>query len=347
MSRYLVTGSAGFIGFHVTNALLQTGAEVTGLDNINDYYDVNLKYARLNELGIEQNLFRLDSLIVSKKYPDYRFIRMSIEDKAGLLNLFNTGEFDYVIHLAAQAGVRYSLENPDAYIRSNLIGFYNIIEACRQYPVKFLLYASSSSVYGNNIKVPFSEGDNVDSPISLYAATKKSNELMAFTYSHLYKIPATGLRFFTVYGPWGRPDMAVYKFTEAIIKNKPVQVYAGGQLQRDFTYIDDIVGGIMSILKEQKNTPPSLILNIGNNNPVTVNSLISEIEVCLDKKAIIEFKEMQKGDVDKTFADITLINSYCGFTPQTSLKNGIRKFCNWYLRYNPELDFTDYEDKFF
>ncbi len=347
MSRYLVTGSAGFIGFHVTNALLQTGAEVTGLDNINDYYDVNLKYARLNELGIEQKQVEWEKLIVSKKYPDYRFIRMSIEDKAGLLNLFNTGEFDYVIHLAAQAGVRYSLENPDAYIRSNLIGFYNIIEACRQYPVKFLLYASSSSVYGNNIKVPFSEGDNVDSPISLYAATKKSNELMAFTYSHLYKIPATGLRFFTVYGPWGRPDMAVYKFTEAIIKNKPVQVYAGGQLQRDFTYIDDIVGGIMSILKEQKNTPPSLILNIGNNNPVTVNSLISEIEVCLDKKAIIEFKEMQKGDVDKTFADITLINSYCGFTPQTSLKNGIRKFCNWYLRYNPELDFTDYEDKFF
>jgi len=333
MSKYLVTGSAGFIGFHVINALIKMGVEVIGLDNINDYYDVNLKFARLNELGVDRHEGKWNKLLDSRKYAGYRFIRMSIENKEDMLNLFRSERFDYVIHLAAQAGVRYGLENPDAYIQSNIIGFFNILEACRQYPVKYLLYASSSSVYGNNSKVPFSEEDNVDSPVSLYAATKKSNELMAYTYSYLYDIPATGLRFFTVYGPWGRPDMAVYKFTEAIIKNKPIQVYAEGKLQRDFTYIDDIISGIISILKEQKNTPPALIMNIGNNNPVSVNSLILEIERCLGKKAIIEFTQMHKGDVNKTFADISLINSLCGFKPQTSLKDGIREFCSWYLQY--------------
>ena len=248
MSKYLVTGTAGFIGFHLANALLKEGNEVVGLDNINDYYDVNLKYARLKEAGIERGEVEWGKHAQSTKYHGYRFVRMNLEDKDGILDLFRREKFDYVIHLAAQAGVRHSIDHPDVYIQSNIVGFFNILEACRYYPVKHLLYASSSSVYGNNEKVPFSEDDNVDHPVSLYAATKKSNELMAETYRHLYGIPSTGLRFFTVYGPWGRPDMAIWKFTEAVVHNKPIQVYAEGKLLRDFTYIDDIVNGILSIL---------------------------------------------------------------------------------------------------
>lgn len=333
MSKYLITGTAGFIGFHMANALLETGEEVVGLDNINDYYDVSLKYARLNEAGLKREEVDWHKIVQSASYPAYRFIRMNLEDKARIMDLFRDEKFDYVVHLAAQAGVRYSIDHPDVYIQSNIVGFFNILEACRHYPVKHLLYASSSSVYGNNEKVPFSEDDNVDHPVSLYAATKKSNELMASTYSHLYGIPATGLRFFTVYGPWGRPDMAIYKFTEAMMNGMPIQVYAEGKLLRDYTFIDDIIGGIMAIVQKiDSSTPPSL-MNIGNNRPVTVNTLVSELELALERKAVIEYLPMQPGDVNTTFADIALINAYCKFTPQTSLPDGLTSFCDWYQGY--------------
>jgi UDP-glucuronate 4-epimerase len=338
MSKFLITGAAGFIGLHLTNALLERGHEVVGLDNINDYYDVNLKYARLKDAGIERLGVVWNNLIKSIKHPGYHFVRMNLEDREHLTEVFRNGKFDYVVHLAAQAGVRYSIDNPDAYVQSNIVGFFNILEACRHYPVKYLLYASSSSVYGNNEKVPFSEDDNVDHPISLYAATKKSNELMAYTYSHLYAIPAMGLRFFTVYGPWGRPDMAIYKFTKAIMNNKPIQVYAEGKLLRDFTYIDDIVNGVIAILNKQKSLKPPLLMNIGNNHPVTVNELVSELEQALNRRAQIEYLPMQPGDVEKTFADIELINAYCGFKPETNLKTGIRRFCDWYSGYMTKVD---------
>lgn len=333
MSRYLITGTAGFIGFHMANALLEKGEEVVGLDNINDYYDVRLKYARLNEAGIKGDEVDWGKMVQSDRYPDYRFIRMNLEDKAGIMELFRDEKFDYVIHLAAQAGVRYSIDHPDVYIQSNIVGFFNILEACRYYPVKYLLYASSSSVYGNNEKVPFSEYDNVDHPISLYAATKKSNELMASTYCHLYGIHATGLRFFTVYGPWGRPDMAIWKFTEAMINDRPIQVYAEGRLKRDFTYIDDIVRGMLAILSKLDSERPQILMNIGNNHPVIVNDLISELEHTLGRKADIEYLPMQPGDVNATFADITFINSYCSFWPQTTLRIGLNKFCKWHKEF--------------
>lgn len=333
MSKYLVTGTAGFIGFHLANALLEKGEEVVGLDNINDYYDVNLKYARLKEAGIDRGDVEWGRSAQSKKYPGYLFIRMNLEDKEGIMGLFSNEKFDYVIHLAAQAGVRYSIDHPDVYIQSNIIGFFNVLEACRHYPVKNLLYASSSSVYGNNEKVPFSEDDNVDHPISLYAATKKSNELMAFTYSHLYGIQSTGLRFFTVYGPWGRPDMAIYKFTEAMLKNKPIQVYSEGKLLRDFTYIDDIVNGILAIIEKQKSEKSPVLMNIGNHNPVTVNELVFELEQALGSKAVIEYLPMQPGDVKATFAEINCISNYCGFMPRTDLITGIKDFCKWYLNF--------------
>ncbi len=338
MSRFLVTGTAGFIGFHLVNALLEKGEEVIGLDNINDYYDVNLKFARLNEAGIKREEVDWHKMVKSSSYPAYRFVRMNLEDKDGIMGLFRDEKFDYVIHLAAQAGVRYSIDHPDVYIQSNIVGFFNILEACRNYPVKQLLYASSSSVYGNNEKVPFSEDDNVDHPVSLYAATKKSNELMASTYSHLYGIQATGLRFFTVYGPWGRPDMAIYKFTEAMVNNKPIQVYGEGKLLRDFTYIDDITGGIMAILGRLNKAKPPVLMNIGNNHPVTVNDLITELEQALDRKARKEFLPMQPGDVKRTFADINLIQSYCNFIPATTLREGLKEFCSWYLSYKNQIN---------
>lgn len=334
MSKFLVTGTAGFIGFHLANAILEKGNDVVGLDNINDYYDINLKYARLKESGIERDEVEWHKLTRGKKFPGYSFVRMNLEDKEGMMRLFADEKFDYVVHLAAQAGVRYCIDHPDVYIQSNIIGFFNILEACRHYPVRHLLYASSSSVYGNNEKVPFSEDDNVDYPISLYAATKKSNELMAFNYSHLYNIPATGLRFFTVYGPWGRPDMAIYKFTEAMLTNRPIQVFAEGKLLRDFTYIDDIVGGMKAIMNKIDHEKPPKLMNIGNYHPVTVNDLVSELEQALGRKAIIEYFPMQPGDVEKTFANITLINNYCGFKPQTDLRTGLRRFCDWYLSYS-------------
>jgi len=333
MAKFLITGAAGFIGFHLASALLNRGNEVLGLDNINDYYDVNLKFRRLNEAGIEKQGVVWNNICQSKKWPGYSFVRMKLEDKENILKLFSVEKIDYVINLAAQAGVRYSIDNPDVYIDSNIIGFFNILEACRYYPVKYLYYASSSSVYGNNKKVPFSENDIVDNPISLYAATKKCNELMAYTYSYLYKIPVTGLRFFTVYGPWGRPDMAVYKFTDAIINNRSIQVFEGGKLRRDFTYINDIINGIIGILERQAIEQPPLIMNIGNNSPVTVNTLISIIENTLNRKAKVEYLNMQQGDVATTFADIDIIYAYSKFKPQTDLKAGISNFCNWYLDY--------------
>ena len=336
MPKYLITGTARFIGFHLANALLEKGEEVVGFDNINDYYDVSLKYARLNEAGIERDKIEWGKPTQSNKYFGYRFIRMDLGDEEGIKRLFRTECFDYVVHLAAQAGVRYSIENPDVYIQSNITGFFNILEACRHYPVKYLLYASSSSVYGNNKKVPFSEDDNVDHPVSLYAATKKSNELMASAYSHLYGINATGLRFFTVYGPWGRPDMAVYKFTEAICEGKPIQLYAGGTLLRDFTYIDDIIIGIQAILAKQKTEIPPDLMNIGNNHPEQVNDLVLELEQILETKVQIEYLPMQPGDVLSTFADIHHINDYCGFTPKTRLSGGLGKFVGWYMRYKAE-----------
>lgn len=333
MSKYLVTGSAGFIGFHLTKELLQRGEEVFGLDCINDYYDVRLKFGRLRELGIPTEEVLDYKVVKSDRFHNFRFLKMTVEDKNSLLKIFSEEKVEYVIHLAAQAGVRYSIDNPDVYIQSNIVGFYNILESCRFFPVKYLLYASSSSVYGNNKKVPFSENDRVDSPISLYAATKKSNELMAYTYNHIFGIPATGLRFFTVYGPWGRPDMAVFKFTEAILRDRPLTVYAEGKLLRDFTYIDDIINGIISILEGLKSNAPGNVMNIGNNNPVTVNELIGEIETCLGKKARIEYQPMQPGDVRVTYADISRINSFSGYRPETSLKDGIASFCKWYLNY--------------
>jgi len=331
MSKFLVTGTAGFIGFHLAKALLENSKEVIGVDNINDYYDINLKYARLNEAGISRDEVEWGRFSKSKKWPLYRFVRMNLEDKDYLTELFQKEKFDFVIHIAAQAGVRYSIDYPDVYIQSNIVGFFNILEACRHFPVKHLLYASSSSVYGNNEKVPFSENDSVDHPISLYAATKRSNELMAFNYGHLYNISTTGLRFFTVYGPWGRPDMAIYKFTEAIFKNRPIQVYAEGKLLRDFTYIDDIVNGILAILGQLEKKKPPLLMNIGNNHPVTVNTLVSEIEQAFCRKAVIEYLPMQPGDVNATYANIDQINAYCGFKPRTDIKTGIKKFCDWYL----------------
>jgi len=331
MSKFLVTGTAGFIGFHLANALLEKGEEVVGLDNINDYYDVNLKYARLDEAGIAMRDVDWNTFARSRKYPGYRFIRQNLEDKESMMKLFADEKFDFVIHLAAQAGVRYSIDNPDVYIQSNLVGFFNILEACRHYPVKHLLYASSSSVYGNNEKVPFSEDDNVDNPVSLYAATKKSNELMASTYSHLYGIQATGLRFFTVYGPWGRPDMAIWKFTEAILNNRSLQVYADGKLLRDFTYIDDIINGIRSIIGNLDKKRPPQLMNIGNNHPVTVSDLVATLEQVLGRKAMIEHFPMQPGDVEKTYADISRIQGYCGFKLRTDLETGLHIFYDWFL----------------
>lgn len=333
MSKFLVTGTAGFIGFHLANALIQRGEEVVGLDNINDYYDVNLKYARLNEAGISIKDVIWKHFVQSRKHFGYRFIRQNLEDKDAIIQIFERERFDYVIHLAAQAGVRYSIYNPDVYIQSNIVGFMNILEACRQSKVKHLVYASSSSVYGNNINVPFSEDDNVDHPISLYAATKKSNELMASAYNHLYGINSIGLRFFTVYGPWGRPDMAVWKFSEAIMKEESINVFAEGKLLRDFTYIDDIVRGTMGIIFNTDLKASPSIMNIGNNHPVSVNELILLLEKIIGRKAHKIFLPMQPGDVRATYANIDKIKSYCGFTPEIPMQCGLRSFYQWFTKF--------------
>ncbi|MCK6604158.1 MAG: NAD-dependent epimerase [Ignavibacteriaceae bacterium] len=346
--KILITGTAGFIGFHLVNKLAKEGFEVFGLDNINDYYDVDLKYARLKETGIDREEIDYNKFIKSKKFNNYHFIKLNLEDKDGIKSLFSDSDFDYVVHLAAQAGVRYSLINPHAYIDSNIQGFLNILEGCRQNPVKHLIYASSSSVYGGNTKMPFSVHDSVDHPVSLYAATKKANELMAHTYSHLYGIPTTGLRFFTVYGPWGRPDMALFLFTKAINEGKPIEVYNYGRMKRDFTYIDDIVESLCRLINKppihnsqfEKSIPdcssswaPYRVLNIGNHNPIQLNDFIAEIEKNLGKKTVRNEMAIQPGDVEATYADVEELENLIEFSPNTHISDGIEAFCEWYLSY--------------
>jgi UDP-glucuronate 4-epimerase len=342
MRKILITGTAGFIGFHLAKRLISDGWNVVGYDNINDYYDVRLKYARLQETGIKRELISEGELIQSTSYPNYRFIKANLENRSLLDALFRDEQFDMVCHLAAQAGVRYSIENPYTYIDSNIVGFINILECCRHYSIKHLIYASSSSVYGNNDKVPFSEGDRVDNPISLYAATKKANELMAHTYSHLYQLPTTGLRFFTVYGPWGRPDMAPMLFAKAITEGNPIKVFNNGLGVRDFTYVDDIIEGIIRIigntpLKEEKDHSCYCILNIGNSKPILLLDFIRIMEREMAKVAIIEMLPMQKGDVEKTHANIDEFKKITNYIPTTKLDKGLNIFLNWYKKYYSDL----------
>ena len=345
MNKIFITGTAGFIGFHLVRKLIEKDYEIVGLDNINDYYDVNLKYSRLSESGIQKSLIREGELVQSDRYDRYRFIKLELENKAGMDALFNNEKFDYVVHLAAQAGVRYSLVNPHAYINSNITGFLNILEGCRHFPVKHMIFASSSSVYGANTKTPFSTDHNVDHPISLYAATKKANELMAHTYASLYRVPSTGLRFFTVYGPWGRPDMALFLFTKAISEGKPIDVFNNGNMQRDFTYIDDIIGGIERLIPNPPQSNPEWngdspdpatsfapykIFNIGNNSPVKLMTFIQTIEKALGKKAALNMMPMQPGDVPATYADVQGLIEAVDFKPDTPIKQGIKEFVAWY-----------------
>ncbi|MBX2914229.1 MAG: NAD-dependent epimerase [Cyclobacteriaceae bacterium] len=331
--RILVTGAAGFIGFHLSKRLLELGFEVVGLDNLNDYYEVTLKEARL---------------VILKQLAGFSFHKINLEDKPAIDSLFNSGKFDYVVNLAAQAGVRYSIQNPYAYLDSNLTGFLNILEACRNNPVKHLVYASSSSVYGANRKMPFSVHDNVDHPLALYAVSKKANELMAHAYSNLYNIPTTGLRFFTVYGPYGRPDMALFIFTKAILEGRAIDVFNNGKMLRDFTYVDDIVEGIVRLIPHvAKKNPnwngehpdpatsfaPYKIYNIGNNNPVELLRFIEVLEEKLGRKAIKNFLPLQDGDVPATFANVDDLMQDVGFKPATTIETGIGNFVNWYKNY--------------
>lgn len=351
--KILVTGAAGFIGFHLITALLKENHDVIGLDSINDYYDVRVKYGRLEQHGINQSVITEKKLHESTKYPNYRFIKMDLQDHDGLMQLFKNEKFNYVCHLAAQAGVRYSLTNPHAYLHSNWHGFLNILEAVRHHQVQHLVYASSSSVYGLNETMPFSTHDNVDHPISLYAASKKSNELTAHAYSHLYGMPTTGLRFFTVYGPWGRPDMALFIFTKAILNDEPIQVFNHGKMQRDFTYISDIVEGIKRILpsppkgnpnwsganpESDSSKAPYRIYNIGNSQPVQLMDFIREIERTLGKKATINYLPMQPGDVAKTWADVDDLNKDFDYQPNTSTSFGIKRFIEWYKDFYMKLN---------
>lgn len=336
--KVLVTGAAGFIGYHLCEKLLNNGHEVVGLDNINNYYDVNLKYARLNELGIrKKNAEIFNEISASSIYGDkLKFIRLNLEDRENLPQFFKNFQFDVVCNLAAQAGVRYSLENPEAYIDSNVVGFLNLLECCRKQKTKHLIYASSSSVYGKNQKVPFSTKDNVDHPISLYAATKKSNELMAHTYSHLYNLPTTGLRFFTVYGPWGRPDMAPFLFTKAIFENNAIRVFNNGELSRDFTYIDDIVEGINIVLnnppKKTTEEPAYQLFNIGNGSPQPLMQFICAIEKAIGKTARKKYLPMQLGDVPTTWADTKNFESL-GYNSSTDIQKGVDYFVKWYKNF--------------
>lgn len=337
--RILVTGCAGFIGYHLTQKLIENGHNVMGIDNLNDYYDVRLKLDRLKELGIDSdNALHQNKTVASDSFKSFKFARMSIEDRENLPQLFSHNHFDVVCNLAAQAGVRYSLENPEAYVDSNIVGFLNILECCKNHKIEHLVYASSSSVYGMNKKIPFTTTDSVDHPISLYAASKKSNELMAHTYSHLYGIRTTGLRFFTVYGPWGRPDMAMFLFTDAILKHKPIKVFNHGKLERDFTYIDDIVQGITQIVEnkytsEYNTDIPYHLYNIGNSKSVKLLDFIEAIEDEIGLKASKEIMPMQPGDVEKTWADVSGLERDYNYRPNTPIKSGIRKFIAWYKTY--------------
>ena len=337
--KILVTGTAGFIGFHLAKKLLELGHEVIGLDNINDYYDQDVKYGRLQRGGIIDSLeegkdISYGKIITSTTNEHYKFIKLNLEDKEAMQELFKSENFDAVCNLAAQAGVRYSLTNPDAYISSNIVGFINILECCRDNDVKNLSYASSSSVYGSNTKLPFSTEDNVDHPISLYAASKKSNELMAHTYSHLFGISTTGLRFFTVYGPWGRPDMALFLFTKAALEGNTIDVFNNGDMLRDFTYIDDIVEGVIRVIDNPRTTtPPYKVYNIGNNNPVKLMDFIEAIENKLGKKIDKNFMPIQPGDVPATYADVTDLVNDLGYKPSTPVQEGIDNFVDWYLEF--------------
>jgi UDP-glucuronate 4-epimerase len=331
MKHALVTGAAGFIGFHLSKRLLKEGYKVTGFDNINDYYDVTLKYGRMKELGVDH-----DNLESQDTNAAFQFVKGELSDKEEMESLFSENTFDVVINLAAQAGVRYSLENPHAYIESNIDGFLNILEGCRHSGVDHLVYASSSSVYGSNKEMPFKTSDRVDHPVSLYAATKKSNELMAHTYSHLYGIPATGLRFFTVYGPWGRPDMALFIFTKAIVEGKPIQVFNYGEMQRDFTYIDDIVESITRLIPKTPgsgNDAPHNLFNIGHNSPVKLMDFIHEIEKNLGKEADKQMMPIQPGDVPATWADVSDLYEMIDYKPKVGIEEGVKAFIDWYKEY--------------
>jgi UDP-glucuronate 4-epimerase len=342
--KILVTGAAGFIGFHLAKRLAEEGHEVIGIDSINDYYDPKLKFARLGELGVGREAEAWGVSAHSATYPKLLFIRMRLEDRQGIEGLFRENIFDRVVNLAAQAGVRYSIDHPREYIDSNIVGFLNILEGCRHAKVPHLVYASSSSVYGLNDTRPFSTHDNVDHPVSLYAATKKADELMAHSYSHLYGLPTTGLRFFTVYGPWGRPDMAYFKFAKAIMEGKPIDVYNNGDMWRDFTYIDDIVEGVVRVMDHipeanpnwdrampdpASSSAPYRVFNIGNNKPVRLSDFIEELEKALGKKAIKKYLPMQAGDVYATEADVNELLIALGWSPGSSICSGIERFCDW------------------
>lgn len=346
--KVMITGTAGFIGFHLVKLLIRDGHEVVGIDNLNDYYDINLKYNRLKDTGIDTDLIRDQEAVQSTKLKGYSFIKLGLENKDGILELFKRERFDVVVNLAAQAGVRYSLINPHTYIDANITGFLNILEGCRHYPVKHLIYASSSSVYGANTKMPFSVNHNVDHPVSLYATSKKANELMAHTYANLFNIPSTGLRFFTVYGPWGRPDMALFLFTKAITEDKPIDVFNHGEMMRDFTYIDDIVESIRRLVPKppvasskwsgDKPDPatsfaPYQLFNIGNSNPVKLMDFIHEIEKNLGKEAKKNMMDIQPGDVPKTWADVEALFDYTDYRPQFTVQEGIKNFIEWYKDY--------------
>lgn len=328
MKRVLVTGAAGFIGFHLCKKLLNENYQVVGLDNLNNYYDVNLKLSRLENLGFSSDI-EYNKVIQTTIKSNIQFIKLDIADRNNLDTFFKENNFDIVCNLAAQAGVRYSIENPQTYIDSNLVGFANILECCKQNNIEHLVYASSSSVYGKNKTVPFSENQQVDNPISLYAATKKANELLAHTYSHLFNLKTTGLRFFTVYGPWGRPDMATFLFTDAILNDRPIKVFNHGEMYRDFTFIDDIVDGVFRVIHQERKENYK-VYNIGNNNSVKLMDFITELENLLDKKAVKNFLPIQPGDVEKTWADVNnLMNDY-GYNPTTDYKTGLRSFVDWY-----------------
>lgn len=343
--KILVTGTAGFIGYHLVKALLERGDEVIGLDNINDYYDVNLKFGRLRELGINKENIAPNRLLQSSRYPQHRFLKLDLADRDGMEHLFKEEKFDAVCHLAAQAGVRYSIENPYAYIESNITGFMNILEGCRQNGIKNLAYASSSSVYGLNKSQPFKTSDHTDHPVSLYAASKKSNEMMAHAYSHLYGIQATGLRFFTVYGPWGRPDMAPMLFADAILHDRPIKVFNYGDMSRDFTYIDDIIDGIVRVIDNpaksnpnwnpldpvpESSSAPYRIYNIGNNKPVRLLDFVETLEENLGRSAQKVMMPMQDGDVQHTYADTSELMAALGYKPDTDIADGVKRFVAWY-----------------
>ncbi len=332
MKKILVTGAVGFIGYHLTKKLISEGYDVVGVDNINNYYDPNLKYRKLPILGIDKTQIENNKVYASNKHPNFKFVKLNICDRSRLEDLFQYENFNIVCHLAAQAGVHYSNQNPHIYIENNVSGFINILDACHKSKIKHFIYASSSSVYGNRDDIPFKETDNVNKPISIYAASKVSNELMAYTFSHLHNLKTTGLRFFTVYGPWGRPDMAPFIFTKNIIEKKPIKVFNKGNMERDFTYIDDIIGGIMLIVKGD-NKSAYKIYNIGNANPVNLNVFIKTIEKSIGRKAQITYQPIRDGDVIKTYADVSLLANDYNYKPSTPIYIGIEKFVRWYKEY--------------